>query len=97
MRQSARVPWATAMKPVVDEYRPLSRRRRLLIVLLAVSTAVTVVLLLLDPPGGVQRKRQVLSAPLCQPGQDQGCVGGKAQVIVPAPGTPASAAASAVR
>lgn len=78
----------------IDDYRPLSRRRRLLIVLLAVSTAVTVVLLLLDPPGGVQRTRRVPAAPpLCQPGQDQDCVGGKAQVIV----QPASAAASVVR
>lgn len=81
------------MDPIAD-YRPLSRRRRLLVVLLAVCTAVTIVLLMLDPPGGVQRKRQVLPAPLCQPGQDQGCVGGMAQVIVPAA---ASAPASAVR
>jgi len=80
------------MEPI-DDYRPLSRRRRLLIVLLAVCTAVTVVLLLLDPPGGVQRKRQVVAVPLCQPGQDRDCVGGRAQVIVP----PAAAPASAVR
>lgn len=80
----------------IDDYRPLSRRRRLLIVLLAVCTAVTVVLLMLDPPGGVQRKRQVLAAPLCQPGQDEGCVGGKAQVIMPS-AVPVSAAASARR
>ena len=75
-----------------DDYRPLSGRRRLLIVLLAVATAIAVVLLLLDPPGGVQRKRALPVAPAnCQPGQDQGCVGGRAQVIVPA------SAASAAR
>ena len=78
-----------------EDYRPLSRRRRLLIVLLAVCTAVTVVLMLLDPPGGVQRTRQVLPAPLCKPGQDQACVGGKAQVIMPAPATAPSAAVPA--
>lgn len=73
----------------IDDYRPLSRRRRLLIVLLAVGTAVTVVMLLLDPPGGVQRKRRVPpDTALCQPGQDQGCVGGKAQVIVPPASSP---------
>ncbi len=61
-------------------YEPLSRRRKLLILLLAVATAVTVVMLLLDPPGGVQRKRH-LPQP-CAPGQTEGCVGGKAEVIV---------------
>jgi hypothetical protein len=66
-------------------YRPLTWRRRLLIVLLAVATAVTVVMLLLDPPGGVQRQR-ALPQP-CAEGQAQGCVGGKAEVIV----VPASA------
>ena len=83
----------------IDDYRPLSRRRRLLIVLLAVCIAVTVVLLMLDPPGGVQRTRKVLPAPLCQPGQDQACVGGKADVIVPraAPASGPAAAASALR
>lgn len=72
-----------------EDYRPLSGRRRLLIAVLAVSTAVTVVMLLLDPPGGVQRKRTVTpDMAVCQPGQDQGCVGGKAQVIVPAASSP---------
>jgi hypothetical protein len=79
------------MPPPIADYRPLSGRRRLLIVLLAVATAVAVVMMLLDPPGGVQRTRQVNNGPaVCQPGQDQGCVGGRAEVIVPA----ASAAAS---
>ncbi len=68
-----------------DVFRPLTRRRRLLVVLLAVATAVTVVMLLLAPPGGVQRQR-ALPLP-CADGQAQGCVGGKADVIV----VPASA------
>ena len=78
-----------------DDYRPLSRRRRLLIVLLAVSTAIAVVLLLLERPGGVQHTRQVLQTPLCQPGQDQACVGGKAMVIMPAPARAVAPSAAA--
>jgi hypothetical protein len=73
-----------------DTYRPLSRRRRLLIVVLAVATAVTVVATLLDPPGGVQRPRTAAApgAPTpadCGPGQQSGCVGGKAEVLAPQP------------
>ncbi|HLL17282.1 MAG TPA: hypothetical protein VK439_00725 [Rubrivivax sp.] len=76
-----------------DDYRPLSRRRRLLIVVLAVCTAVTVVLMLLERPGAVQHTRQVQSAPLCKPGEDQGCVGGKVDVILSAPVASTSASA----
>lgn len=73
-----------------DTYRPISRRRRLLIVVLAVATAVTVIVTLLDPPGGVQRTRApaTSSAPTpadCAPGQQSGCVGGKAEVLAPRP------------
>jgi hypothetical protein len=77
-----------------DRYRPLSTRRRVLILLLAVSTAITVALTLLYPPGGVQRKRAPAPRPAdCSAGQDAGCVGGKADVIVVAPAAvPGSAA-----
>lgn len=73
-----------------DTYRPLSRRRRLLIVVLAVATAVTVVATLLDPPGGVQRPRNAAASAAatpadCGPGQQSGCVGGKAEVLAPRP------------
>jgi hypothetical protein len=80
-------------EPTVDRYRPLSLRRRLLFMALAVATAVGVVLLLLDPPGGVQRKRPVAPPPApCAPGQTLHCIGGKAEVLAPAPlpPTPAS-------
>ena len=78
---SSKLPVRTpAGEPEIPAYRPLDRRRRLLIVLLAVATAATVVLTLLAPPGGVQRKR-ALPQP-CAPGQDRGCIGGRADVIV---------------
>lgn len=75
-----------------DTYRPISRRRRLLIVVLAVATAVTVVATLLDPPGGVQRQRAAAASAAatpadCGPGQQIGCVGGKAEVLAPQPTT----------
>ena len=73
-----------------DAYRPLSRRRRLLIVVLALATAATILLSVLGPPGGSKGPRPP-PAPepaACAPGQSIGCVGGKADVIVP----PASAA-----
>jgi len=73
-----------------DTYRPISRGRRLLIVVLAVVTAVTVVATLLDPPGGVQRPRTAAASATmtpadCGPGQQSGCVGGKAEVLAPRP------------
>jgi hypothetical protein len=72
---------------VKNPYPRLPLRRRLLILLLAVATAITVALLLLYPPGGVQRKRPPpgADAPRCAAGQTTGCVGGMAEVIVPAP------------
>jgi hypothetical protein len=65
-------------------YRPLTWRRRLLVLVLAIATAITVVMLLLDPPGGVKRTRPAAAEPArCVEGQSTGCVGGKAEVIVP--------------
>ncbi len=74
-----------------ERYRPLSARRRWLLLLLAAATAVTVLATLLDPPGGVKRvKRLPADAPACAAGQDSGCTGGKAEVIVVAPASPAA-------
>jgi len=51
---------------------------------LAVATTVTVTMLMLDPPGGVPRRRAAPPpAAACTPGQSDGCVGGKIEVIVP--------------
>jgi hypothetical protein len=68
-------------------------------VVLAIVTAIGVVLLLLYPPGGVQRKAPPPPPPppdaaRCAPGQDSGCVGGRAVVIVPAAAPAASASTS---
>lgn len=86
----------TSPEPDVGHFRPLNGRRRLLILLLAVATAVTVVLTLLDPPGGVQRPRAAPAASMpaatpapCADGQSSHCIGGKVEVIVPAPAAPA--------
>lgn len=86
---------STPPEPLVERFRPLSHRRRLLIALLAVATAVAVVLTLLDPPGAAPRPRatqaaaSAASAPArCAAGQTSGCIGGKVDVIVPAPAAP---------
>lgn len=75
-------------EPKTERYRPINRRRRLLIALLAIAIAITGVLTLLDPLGGIQRKRR-LPQP-CGAGQQEGCVGGKSEVLILQP--PASAA-----
>ena len=76
-----------------DTYRPFTWRRRLLILLLALATAATVILTLVGEPGGARlgREERAAGPPLCSHGQTTECVGGKADVIVPA--RPASAAA----
>jgi len=69
--------------------------RRLAILLLAVATAVAVVLALLGRRGGIEPDPRLMApdrAP-CSPGKAEGCVGGKAAVIV----VPAGAAASSLR
>jgi hypothetical protein len=65
-------------------------------VVLAIITAIAVVLLLLDPPGGIKRPPPAPTpdAARCAPGQDTGCVGGRAVVIVPTTPTTAAPAAS---
>jgi hypothetical protein len=83
---------SAAAEPKAERYRPLNRRRRLLLALLAIAVAITGVLTLLDPLGGVQRKRR-LPQP-CSAGQQEGCVGGKSEVLIVGP---AASAASLAR
>lgn len=84
------------MKPSeqpAPRYRPLNARRRWLLGGLAVATACAVVATLLSPPGGVKRVRHLpADTPACAAGQDSGCAGGKAEVIVVAPVAGASGA-----
>jgi len=71
--------------PDVPRYRPLSKRRRWLVAGLALAASLVVLVQLLFPPTAVRR----LPAP-CSAGQDTGCVGGKADVIVIPPASSAS-------
>lgn len=72
-----------------DPYLVPSTRRRVLVALMAVATAITIGWLILYRPGAPPRK--VLPPPppppdvaRCAPGQQVGCVGGRAWVIAPA-------------
>jgi len=78
-----------------NDYHPTSRRQRLIIVAVTVATVVVLWLLLIYHPGG---KPRVWPEPKrCAPGQTEGCVGGKADVLLlpAAPASPASPGASA--
>ena len=83
------------MKTDNDEFRPVPWHRRLLLLALGVATAVTIVSTLLAGPGGV-RTRPPADAPRCAAGQDTGCVGGTATVIVTPPGAAVGASPAAV-
>ncbi len=75
-----------ASQEPAQRYRPLNARRRWLLAALAVATAFAVVATLLNPPGGVKRVKHLpADTPACAPGQDSGCAGGRAEVIVVAP------------
>lgn len=81
-------------KPVKFPRLPL--RRRLMIAALAVATAVTVSVMMLKQPAGTHRGQpppQVLPADTarCTGAQTEGCLGGKAGVILLAPEPIASA------
>jgi hypothetical protein len=80
-----------------DGFPATPLRRRLLIAGLAVATAVTLILMMLERVGAppLPRPPPVPDATRCAEGQDRGCLGGRAEVIlVPAsPATPASAGA----
>jgi hypothetical protein len=81
-------------------YRPVSRRRRLLILLLAVGTAVIIVTTMLDPMARLKDSQQKAASaaaaqraatpPRCVAGQETGCLGGKAEVILLAPASAGS-------
>lgn len=88
-----RAPSPNQPEPQVDPYRPTSRRRRVLIGLLAVATAATLVWTMLERVGAPPVQRVLPEdRPRCAEGQTEGCVGGRAQVLVlPAPAPPASA------
>ena len=79
--------------PEVDRYKPLSGRRRLWVVLLAIGTAVTLMYSLLERPGAPVIHRIAAPEPARCAGEDTGCVGGRADVIL-TPAVPASAAAA---
>jgi hypothetical protein len=80
-----------------DDFPATPLRRRLLIAGLAVATAVTLILMMLERVGAppLPAAPPVPDAARCAVGQDRGCLGGRAEVIlVPArPATPASAGA----
>lgn len=70
-------------EPQVDDYRPTSGRRRLLIALLAVATATTLMWMMLERVGAPPVQRVLPEdRPRCAEGQTEGCVGGRAEVLV---------------
>lgn len=76
------------------DYPPLPVRRRLLVVLLTVATTLTLWFMLIYRPGDSKRDqpRQQPAPAECSQGRSSGCVGGKADIIIVAPGAvPASA------
>ncbi|MBI5260072.1 MAG: hypothetical protein HY855_26465 [Burkholderiales bacterium] len=77
-------PEPSAPLPPVDPYRPASRRQRLRVVGLTLLTVIVLWLLLLYRPGGnPYRYVTAASAPVpCRPGQQTGCVGGQANVLL---------------
>ena len=77
-----------------DDFPATPLRRRLLIAGLAVATAVTLILMMLERVGAPPLP-QPPDAARCAEGQDRGCLGGRAEVIlVPTgPAVPASAGA----
>lgn len=80
-----------------DGFPATPLRRRLLVAGLAVATAVTLILMMLERVGAppLPRPPPVPDAARCAEGQDRGCLGGRAEVILVPAGaaTPASAGA----
>ncbi len=78
------------MRSTNEDYPAPTARRRLLVALLAVGTACTIAWLLIYRPGGVKRVAPPPPPDVarCAAGQQEGCVGGRAAVIVvPQPAT----------
>lgn len=81
--------------PPVGEFNPITPRRRLLIVVLALSTAGLVMYSVLERPGLHLTRPKPVEAAACVKGQQTGCVGGQADVIMVAPVPPLSATSPA--
>jgi hypothetical protein len=77
-----------------EHYRPLSRRKTVWIAVAAGGAAATIILAMLTRAGSTPPTRKAPAGPpACADGQVSGCIGGKVDVIVPAPPSPAPAAA----
>lgn len=78
---------------MTPRYRPTTRRQRVAIIVATVAVGLVMWLALLFQPGRPERPRPVApEVPVCAPGQTNGCVGGRTEVIV----IPAGPAASPV-
>ncbi len=75
------------MRSIHENYPAPTLRRRLLVALLAIATAVTIGWLMIYRVGGVEHKPPPPppDAARCTSDQQDGCVGGRALVIAPAP------------
>ena len=81
----------------VEDFPHLAWRRRLWVLGLALATAAVVMGSVLAPPGASKTKRLPAPDPArCANGQDTGCVGGTATVIV-APLSPSGSAGAVGR
>jgi hypothetical protein len=81
-----------------DDFPATPLRRRLLIAGLAMATAVTLILMMLERVGAppLPRPPPAPDAARCAEGQDRGCLGGRAEVIlVPALSTASAPAGAA--
>lgn len=79
----------------VDEYPRVTWRRRFKVLPLALVTSLGIAFLILFPQGGVKHQAPPPPPPpadkaACKAGQQDGCVGGRVLVIVPAAGPAAS-------
>lgn len=82
---------AAPMPDDFEEYRPVKGRKKLLVAVLGVSTAIGVLLMMIYRPGGPELPKRAPSGPQrCVGQQTADCVGGKIEVIVPAPAAPAA-------
>lgn len=77
---------AAPMRDDFEEYRPVKGRKKLLVVVLAVATAIGVLLMMIYRVGAPDLPRHAPSGPQrCVGQQTADCIGGKVEVIAPAP------------